>query len=252
MSQYTQLTNNLDELNLIEMKNNLSTYLDLINEGKKTPVEALLDLTNYEIKRKEERAILSCVNVANFPYIKELNDFEFEYQPSINKKQIEDFLSLRFVDNNENIVFIGNSGVGKTHLATSIGIACAKHRKSTYFISCHDLINQLSTAHRENRLEKRIKHFVKYKVLIIDEIGYLPISKEEANLFFQLIAKRYEKRSTIITTNIQFSKWSETFNDPIIANAILDRLLHHSHIIKITGKSYRTKNKIEQLRTKGD
>jgi len=252
MSQYTQLTNNLDELNLIEIKNNLNTYLDLISEGKKSTIEALLDLTNYEIKRKQERAISSCVKVANFPFIKEINDFDFTYQPSLNKKQIEDFMSLRFIENNENIIFLGNSGVGKTHLATSIGISCAKQRKSTYFINCHDLINQLSIAHRENRLEKRLKHFVKYKVLIIDEIGYLPISKDEANLFFQLITKRYEKRSTIITTNIQFSKWSETFNDPIIANAILDRLLHHSHIIKITGKSYRTKNKIEQLKTKGD
>lgn len=123
----------------------------------------------------------------------------------------------------------------------AIGVAAASARQITYFISCHDLIQQLNKAHSENRLEAKLKHFSKYKLLIIDEIGYLPVDKQGANLFFQLIAKRYEKNSTIITTNQSFSKWGEVFSDVTIANAILDRLLHHSHIIKITGPSYRLK-----------
>ena len=149
--------------------------------------------------------------------------------------------------NKENILFVGSSGVGKTHLATSIGIECAKHRYSTYFISFQDLISQLKKALSENRLDIRLRHFCKYKILIIDEIGYLPIDIDAANLFFQLISKRYEKHCTIITTNTNFSKWSDIFGNSVIANAILDRLLHHSHIISVKGPSYRTKSKLEHL-----
>ncbi|WP_436891498.1 ATP-binding protein, partial [Mammaliicoccus sciuri] len=121
----------------------------------------------------------------------------------------------------------------------AIGMAAAKKRVSTYFIKCHDLIQNLKRAQIENRLESRIKHYGKYKLLIIDEIGYLPIDNEEAKLFFQLIDLRYEKKSTIFTTNINFNLWNEVFEDPKIANAILDRILHHSNVVKITGKSYR-------------
>lgn len=132
-------------------------------------------------------------------------------------------------------------------MATSIGITAAKKRYSVYFISCMDLINQLNKANYENKLESRIKHFCRYELLIIDEIGYLPVDKQGANLFFQLIAKRYEKHSTIITTNQSFNKWGEVFNDNIIANAILDRLLHHSSVINIKGTSYRIKDKLMEL-----
>lgn len=130
-------------------------------------------------------------------------------------------------------------------MATSIGIECAKSRYSTYFISFHELITQLKKALLENRLENRLKHYAKYKVLIIDEIGYIPVDMEGSNLFFQLIAKRYEKHCTIITTNSTFSKWPEIFGTPTIANAILDRLLHHSHIISIKGPSYRIQSKVQ-------
>ena len=139
-------------------------------------------------------------------------------------------------------MFLGSSGTGKTHLATSIGISAAKKRMSTYFIKTNDLISQLKKANLENRLQDRLRHFTKYKLLIIDELGYLPIDKEDSKLLFQLIDKRYEKRSTIFTTNISFSSWDEIFKDPIIASAILDRVLHHAHVIQITGKSYRLKN----------
>lgn len=141
---------------------------------------------------------------------------------------------------------MGSPGVGKTHLATSIGIEAAKKRNSVYFISCNDLITNLSNAFKENRLESKIKFYCKYKLLIIDEIGYLPITKDEANMFFQLIAKRYENKSTIITTNQSFSKWGEVFGDTIIASAIIDRLVHHSVIINIKGKSYRIKDLVQK------
>ena len=247
MNEYNKLLNNLELLKLEKFRSYLPNYIDEIVK-KKIPFQtALLELTNKEIEYRDERASKIQVTVSAFPYEKELTDFDFDYQPSINKDEIEDLNTLRFLDRHENILFVGSSGVGKTHLATSIGITAAKKRYSVYFISCHDLITQLNKAHFENKLESRIKHFCRYQLLIIDEIGYLPVDKQGANLLFQLIAKRYEKHSTIITTNMVFSKWGEVFSDNTLANAMLDRLLHHSHVINITGNSYRIKDKIEQL-----
>lgn len=247
MSNYTKLSNNLEELNMIGIKESLSSYLDFIGKGEKTVVDALYELTEKEKELRRQRAIKSCVMTANFPFHKTIDDFDFSFQPSVNKKEMEDYESLRFIDNNENILFIGSPGVGKTHLATSIGINAAKNRYSVYFISCQDLITQLLKAEKENRLEQRIKWINRYKLLIIDEIGYINFDQKSANLFFQLISKRYESRSTIITTNKNLSKWHEVFGEPIIANAILDRLLHHAHIVNIVGQSYRLKNVMEVL-----
>ena len=185
------------------------------------------------------------IQFAGFPFIKSFEDFDFSFQPSINKEEILDFKNLRFLEKSENILFVGSPGVGKTHLATAIGLENARNNHSTYFINCNDLIQVLKKAFLQNRLEDKLKTLSKYKLLIIDEIGYLPIDIEGANLLFQLINRRYEKNSIIITTNKPFSKWGELFGDATIANAILDRLLHHSHIINITGNSYRLKDRIK-------
>lgn len=250
MINYNKLLNNLEILKLDKMLNYLPNYLDSIKDQDVSIVDVLYNLTEQEIAYRDERASKIQVAVAGFPFEKEIKDFDFSYQPGINKQQILDLSTLRFIENNENILFVGSSGVGKTHLAISIGIAAAKKRYSTYFISCHELIMQLKKAHSENRLEQRLKLFCKYSVLIIDEIGYLPVDKDGANLFFQLIARRYEKNSTIITTNQTFSKWGEIFSDNTLANAILDRLLHHSTVIKISGPSYRLKDKLEEVETR--
>ena len=245
-STYVQLKKNLEYLKLKQMTTHLDDVLDFVNTNNLSFVEGLVKLTAHEIDFKEANMIRSMVKVGAFPHYKGLNDFDFNFQPSINQQQIKDFESLRFLESQENIVFLGSSGVGKTHLAVSIGIAAAKKRYTTYFIKCHDLIQQLKKAKLENRLEARLKHFCKYKLLIIDELGYLPIEKDDAKLFFQLIDMRYEKRSTILTTNINFNSWDDIFYDPVIANAILDRILHHAHVVNITGKSYRLKAYITQ------
>lgn len=244
MSEYTALLNNLEELKLLQIKDNLNDYIDMITNVEKTVVNALYELSELEIRLREEKAIYACVRVANFPFVKTMDDFDFSFQPSINQEKMRDLETLRFLEKAENILFLGNSGVGKTHLAVAIGVAAAKKRKSTYFINGHELLLNLKKAKQENRLETRLKHYAKYRLLIIDEIGFLPIDREESNMFFQLINRRYEKTSTIITTNKEFSKWSEVFGDATIANAILDRLLHHSKVEKITGRSYRIKDKI--------
>lgn len=245
MNNYNKLLNNLEKLKLNKFKDNIDEYIDMVNNKKKDFVEALYDLTNYEIEYLDQMAIYGCVRTANFPYQKTFEDYDFSFQPSINKDQILDFKNLRFLKNKENIIFVGSPGVGKTHLAVAIGMEAAKNRQITYFINCNDLITNLKKAHLENRLDDRLRLYSKYKVLIIDEVGFLPIDKLGANLLFQLINKRYEKSTTIITTNQPFGKWAETFGDAVLANAILDRLLHHSYVFNINGKSYRTKNIIE-------
>jgi len=245
-STYTQLTTNLDYLKLTQMITHLDDTIDFINTNNLSFVDGLAKLTTHEIDFKEASMIKAMVKVGAFPHRKEVKDFDFEFQPSINQQQILDFTTLRFLENQENIVFLGPSGVGKTHLATSIGISSAKKRFSTYFIKCHDLLQQLKRARLENRLDARLKHFTKYRVLIIDELGYLPINKDDSKLFFQLIDMRYEKKSTILTTNINFNNWDEIFYDAVIANAILDRILHHAHVVSISGKSYRIKDHMQQ------
>lgn len=244
-SSYSKLVENLEYLKLNQMITHLDETIDFMNNNQLSFVETLIKLTDYEIDMKEINMIKSMVKVAAFPHLKEVKDFDFSFQPSVNKEQILDFTTLRFIERKENIVFLGSSGVGKTHLATSIGIAAAKKRTSTYFIKCNDLILNLKKAKLENRLEVRLKHYAKYKLLIIDEIGYLPIDAEDAKLFFQLIDLRYEAKSTILTTNANFRSWGEIFQDPKIASAILDRVLHHATVVNIVGDSYRLKNHIQ-------
>ncbi len=244
---YNEVINNLQKLKLDKMSTYLSTYLDEINKNNISFIDALYELSKKEIEFKEQRASEFNIKVAGFPFKRTLNEFDFEFQSSINKKEIMDLETLRFVEEKKNVILVGSSGVGKTHIATAIGIEAAKKRVSTYFISCHDLITKLNIAHQENRLKDALKTFNKYKLLIIDEIGYLPVDKNGANLLFQLIAKRYEKSSTIITTNQTFSKWGELFNDNVLANAILDRLLHHSYVFNIAGESYRIKDMMSKM-----
>ena len=244
-NQYFKLINNLDTLGLIEIKNSIDNVIERVNNEELNFTDALYELTERELSFQKERAKVALIKVANFPFQKTFSDYDFSFQPSINKNEIIDCKYLKFVENKENIIFLGPPGVGKTHLATAIGMETALNRISTYFISCHDLILQLKRAHLENRLEQRLKHFTSYTVLIIDEVGYLPLDIEASNLLFQLITKRYEKKSTILTTNKNFSEWGEVFGDSVLANAILDRLLHHSKVFTITGRSYRTKDIIK-------
>ena len=238
-SNYLRLKENLEYLKLKQF----SLHLDeLIAERNTSLVEALLKLTDYEVDTKRINAANQMVKTAAFPALKDISSFDFSFQSSIDERQIKDLCSLAFLENNENIVFLGSSGVGKTHLSISIGIEAARQRYSTYFIKCSNLLENLKKAQDENRLEARLKHYASYRLLIIDELGYLPISEGDERLLFQLIDRRYEKKSTIVSTNINFSDWEAIFYDIRIANAILDRILHHCSVIQILGDSYRLKD----------
>ena len=244
-STYQQLSTNLEKLKLMQMKEHLEEVSNFVSQNKLSFSDGLLKLCNYEIDYKTEVASKSMIKAAAFPFVKTIEDYDFEFQPCVNKQDILELATLRFMENAENIVFLGSSGVGKTHLATSIGIVAASKRYSTYFIKCHDLLQQLKRAKLENRLESKLKYINRYILLVVDELGYLPIDKEDSNLFFQLIVMRYEKKSTILTTNINFNDWDSIFNDAIVANAILDRVLLHSKVITINGRSYRVKDYIQ-------
>ena len=241
-SQYLRLQENLLYLNLKQMH----LHLDPILDSNVSLLEGLLKLTDYEIEIKRENVLNAMVKVAHFPHYKTLKEFDFDFQPNINQNQLMNLSGLGFIEKKENILFLGNSGVGKTHLANAIGIESAKARYSTYFIKCHELLTNLRQAQHENRLESRLKFYTRCKLLIIDELGYLPLQKGDERLLFQLIDRRYENKSTIITTNLPFDKWNENFNDSFITNAILDRLLHHSHVIQIMGESYRLKDVLNE------
>lgn len=245
MSNYIKLINNFDSLKLNTFRNNIDSFIDEVNSGKINVVDAFYSLTEKEMAFRQDRVNKAMITTSHFPYVKTFDDYDFSYQPRLNKDEILDLKNLRFIQNNENIVFMGTPGVGKTHLAISVGIECAKNRYQTYFINCNELIMQLKKAKLENTLARRLKHFTSYSVLIIDEVGFLPIDGDDSNLLFQLISMRYEKHPTIFTTNKSFNHWGEVFNDSVIANAMLDRILHHCKVFQIIGSSYRMKGKEE-------
>lgn len=242
-----------DNLELLKLKNTqeiLDNYLERAVKDKLNIVDVLDHLLCEEAKSKKDRAYEKAIQMSGFPIKKGLDAFDFSFQPSLDKRQIEELATMRFMETAENIVFLGPPGVGKTHLATALGMIAAKHRFSTYYINCHQLIEQLKKAHFENKLPDKLKALSRFKLLIIDEIGYLPMDIQGANLFFQLIARRYEKGATIFTSNRPFSQWNEIFADITIASAILDRVLHHCTVINIKGESYRLKERKELMKQK--
>lgn len=247
---YERIKENLDSLKMRNTLEILDNYLEQAIKDDLNIVDVLDHIFEEEAKNRRRRAIENQIQMSGFPIKKGLDDFDFSFQPSIDKRQIDELSTMRFVENAENIVFLGPPGVGKTHLATALGMVGAQHRYSTYYINCHTLIEQLKKSHYENRLPDKLKILGKYKILIIDEIGYLPMDIQGANLFFQLIAKRYEKNSTIFTSNKTFSQWNEVFADVTIASAILDRVLHHCTVINIKGESYRLKERKEFMKQK--
>jgi len=192
-----------------------------------------------EWQGRYQRGIEARLRQARFPWIKTLEQFDFDFQPSIDRRQVRELAGMSFAERAHNVVVLGPPGVGKTHLAIALGVKAVEAGYSVLFLTLESLMSRLVKAFHENRLERSLQQLVYPKVLIVDEIGYLPLSQLEASLFFRLVARRYERASMIVTSNKSFLDWGETFNDPVIATAILDRLLHYSTTLNIKGESYR-------------
>jgi len=207
--------------------------------------ELLLRLLTGELESVQARSIERRISLARLPARRTLDDFDWNWPKVINREQIQHLFTLAFVRQRQNVVFIGRVGLGKTHLALALALEACQHNHSALFTSAVDIINTLAEARTGNRLKKAIRRYVAPTVLAIDELGYLPVDRVGAELLFQVLGERYEKGSTIITTNRAYKEWAKTFaNDATLASAVIDRVIHHCETVIIKGKSYRLKDRI--------
>lgn len=241
--QLLRIQENLKLLKLNRTSQQLEMLLQEASKNEVSYSDFLDKLLEEEISLKHEKHMALSTALAKFPYIKTLESFDFSFQPSIDPKTIRELATCSFINRAENLVLLGPPGTGKSHLSVALGLKAIQKKYRTLFTSATALIASLNKAYAENRLEEKLKVYCVPKLMIIDEIGYVPVDVNGAHLLFQLISRRYERGSIILTSNRGFGQWGEIFGDTIIATAILDRLLHHSTVINIKGESYRLKEK---------
>lgn len=241
--QLERLQDQLLKLRLVQSVDRLPSLLEAAAKRELSYSDFLEELLGSELAGKQERNTTMRIRMAHFPFEKTLESFDYKFQPSLDPKIVRELATCRYIANAENVLLLGPPGVGKTHLAVALGLKACAAGYRTLFATAATLITALTRAQSENRLEEKLKVLTQPKLLIIDEIGYLPLGPSGANLLFQLIARRYERGSIILTSNQSLTGWGEVFGDPIIATAILDRLLHHSTMLNVKGESYRLKEK---------
>lgn len=220
----------------------LDDILRRADSGQLAAGDAIGEVLGSHIQLRNQRRLQTAMRSARLPAIKTLADFDFSFQPSVKREQLENLHTLSFVERKENVIFLGPPGVGKTHLAISLAVAAAERGRRVYYATLADLITWLEEAQQAGRLTRRLRTLVFPSLMIVDEIGYLPISRTGAQLFFQLMSRRYEHVSTVLTSNKGFEEWGDIFGDEVMAAALIDRLLHHCHIVNIRGNSYRMRH----------
>jgi DNA replication protein DnaC len=242
-----RLDENLTYLKLSYIRNQYDKVASLAAQKEWDHVNFLSELVQGETNLRRDRMITRKIRAARFPVIKTLEQFNWSWPKKINQAQVQNLFRLSFVKNKENVVFIGGVGLGKSHLATALGYQACLNGYSVLFTSAIDSINNLVAAQRTGNLKYELKKYLSPSLLILDELGYLPIDKAGADLLFQIISQRYEQGSIIITTNKAFKDWVQIFNnDSSLTSALLDRLLHHTEAVLIEGKSYRMKEVIKE------
>jgi DNA replication protein DnaC len=238
-SRRDQIRHMLADLKMPGALEALDEVLTGVDGGGVTASEAIEQLLGAQITLRNNRRLQAAMRSSRLPVVKTLEDFDFSFQPSIQREQIDSLHELGFLERKENVVFLGSPGVGKTHLAISLAIAAAQAGRRVYYGTLVDLITSLEEAKASGKLGHRLKTLTHPSLLVVDEIGYLPISPTGAMLFFQLINRRYERASTVLTSNKGFEDWGGVLGDEVMAAALIDRLLHHCHIVNIRGNSYR-------------
>jgi DNA replication protein DnaC len=245
-----QLLSNLKFLKLSAMLAELEACLRQASESSADYGELLLHLTEIEVAARMENGRKRRIQEAKFPLLKPIETFEFEAAPDLDTRLIKQLLEGQYIKEARNVIFLGRSGTGKTHLATALGIAACAQRVRTRFVTGCGLANELIEARDEKRLGRLIQLYSRYGLLIIDELGYVPFSKEGAQLLFQVLAERHERRSVIITSNQGFGDWTQIFGDPTLTGALLDRVTHKAHVVHCTWESYRLKDTLKKTRAK--
>ena len=244
-AQLERLAEHLRKLRLLKSGERLEAMLQDAAARELPYAQFLEQLLGEEVAAKTGKNVAMRTAMARFPFVKPLETFDFAYQPSIDRKQLQQLATCHYLEHGDNVIVLGPPGVGKTHLAVSLGLKAIEAGYRVLFTTAAHLITVLTKAHAEGSLDEKLKVFTTPRLLIVDEIGYLPIDRLGANLFFQLISRRYERGPMILTSNQSFGAWGDVFGDRVIASAILDRLLHHAVTLNIRGNSYRLKEKLK-------
>jgi len=247
MKNETQaLQENLTYLKLAWIRDHHSEEATTAAEKHRSHIDYLARLIEGETLQRRTRAIERRIKTARFPLVKTLDQFDWNWPSTINRQQIQNTFTLHFIEEKKNLIFLGGVGLGKTHLATALGHQACLQGHRVLFTSAAEIINTLTAAQAAHRLKEELKKYIRPDLLIIDELGFLPIDKQGSDLLFQIISHRYERGSILLTSNKSYKTWPEVFNnDSVITAAILDRLLHHCETICIEGQSYRMKDRIE-------